>query len=167
LAGALLTNSSQWCAYLSISATLQWEVWPPFPVKFGAMLGFSVQINFPAGSTPGSTQLTFQIGCIVSISLNLGVVSGSASISLAFGLTITESGSTGITVSLTLTLSVSGSILQGLLGVTFTVEAGAALTLTSPQSFQATFGASIDVQICWCLDISFSISFQLSHQLSL
>jgi len=164
-AGALLTSSSQWCAYLAVSATMQWEVWPPLPVKFGAMLGFSVQINLPAGSTPGSTQLTFQIGAIVSISGNLGIVAASASISLAFGLAITESASTGVAVSLTLIVSASGSILKGMFGITFTAEAGAALALTSPQSFQASFDVSVDVQICWCLDVSFDIGFQISHQL--
>ena len=139
LAGALLTNSSQWASYLSITGTFQWEVWPPLPVKVGFLLGFSVQINFPAGSTPGSTQLTFQLGGIISIGGSLGpVVSVSASVSVVFSIVVTES--TGsVTLGLALVISASGKILGGLIGITFTAEAGGAFTLTHPQSFQATF----------------------------
>jgi hypothetical protein len=166
-AGALMTSSSQWAAYLSITGTFQWEVWPPNPVfKFGLLLGFSVQVNFPAGATPGSTQLTFQLGGIFTIKGSLGILSASASISLVFSIVVTTSGSTSVTLGLALILSANATILGGLVGITFTAEAGGAITLTSPQSFQATFDVSIDVQLCWVLSISFDASIQLSHQIS-
>jgi len=166
-AGALMTNSSQWAAYLSVTGTFQWEVWPPFPVKVGFLLGFSIQINFPAGSTPGSTQLTFQLGGIISIGGSLGpIISASASVSVVFSVVVTETGSASVTLGLMLIISASGKILGGLIGITFTAEAGGSFTLTSPQSFQATFDVSIDVQLCWVLDVSFDASIQFSHQLS-
>jgi hypothetical protein len=166
-AGALLTSSTQWNAGLAITGTLQWEVWPPIPVKVGFQLGFSVQISFPAGATLGNTQLTFQLGGIISISGGLGpFVQASASVSVVFSLVITESSSTSVSLGLMLIISASAKILDGCVGVTFTAEAGGAFTLTSPQSFQATFDVSIDVQVCWVLDISFEASIQLKHQLS-
>lgn len=166
-AGALLTNSSQWAAYVSINGTFQWEVWPPFPVKVGFLLGFSIQINFPAGSTPGTTHLAFQLGGIISIGGSLGpIVSVSASVSVVFSIVVTVSGPGSVTLGLALIISASGKILGGLVGIIFTAEAGGAFTLTNPQSFQATFDVSIDVQLCWVLSISFDASIQFSHQLS-
>jgi hypothetical protein len=166
-AGALLTSSTQWASYLAITGAFQWEVWPPIPVKVGFLLGFAVQINFGAGSTKGSTQLTFQLGGIISIGGNLGpFLSASASVSVVFSIVVTESTSASITLGLMLVISASARILQGLVGITFTSEAGGAFQLTNPQSFQATFDVSVDVQLCWVLDVSFDASIQFSHQLS-
>jgi hypothetical protein len=174
-AGALLTSTSLWSAYLTITGTFQWEVWPPIPVKVGFLLGFSVQINFAPDSAIGSTSLTFQLGGILSITGSLGptvgpfgpLLSASASVSVVFSLVITESTSTSVTLGLMLIISASAKIMGGLVGITFTAEAGGAITFTSPQSFQATFSVSLDVQLCWFIDISFSASIQFSHQLSL
>jgi hypothetical protein len=166
-AGALLTNSSQWSAYLSISGTFQWEVWPPVPLKVGFLLGFSVQINFPVGATAQSTQLVLQLGGVISIGGSLGpVLSVSASISLVFSFVVTISAPSSITIGVGLILSANGKVLQGLVGITFTAEAAGAVTVTSPQSVQATFSVSVDVQLCWVLDVSFSFSEQFKHQLS-
>jgi hypothetical protein len=166
-AGALLTSSTQWSSYLSITGIFQWEVWPPFPVKVGFLLGFTVQISFAPSGDPGSTQLIFQLGGIISIGGNLGpFLSASASVSVVFSLVITESTSTSVTLGLALIISVSAKVLSGLVGISFTAEAGGAFTLTSPQSFQATFSVSVDVQVCWVLDVSFDASIQFSHQLS-
>lgn len=166
-AGALLTGSSQWSSYLTITGTFQWELWPPIPVKVGFLLGFTLQLNFPIGATPQSTQLVFQLGGIIAIKGSLGpVVSVSASVSLVFSLIITESVHNSITVGAALILSANGTVLQGLVAITFTAEAAGAVTVTNPQSVQATFLVSVDVQLSWFLDVSFTFSEQFSHQLS-
>jgi hypothetical protein len=157
---------SQWSFYLNVSANFQWEVIPPIPVKAGFLLGFTVQVIFPGGTTSPIGQFTLQFGGIISIGGNLipGVLSLSASISLAFSLVIKSTNT--IEIGAMLILSANGKILSGLVGITFTAEAGGAVTVTNPQSVQATFTASVDVQVCWCLDVSFDISQQYTQQLS-
>ena len=69
-----------------------------------------------------------------------------------------------VSVGCALTLSANGQILSGLIGVTFTAEADG-LKVTSPQSVQATFSVSLDVQICWCVNVDFSESWQYTQAL--
>jgi len=64
-----------------------------------------------------------------------------------------------------LTISASGQILSGLVGITFTASASGLVTVTAPRSVQVTFAVSVDVQVCWFLDVSFSESFQFTHAL--
>jgi hypothetical protein len=73
--------------------------------------------------------------------------------------------SPAIGVGCQLTISVSGQLLSGLLGITFTAEAGGVVTVTSPQSVQANFDVSIDITVCWFLDVSFDESFQYTQSL--
>jgi hypothetical protein len=165
--GALLTASSQWSYYFTVNGNIQVPVFPP--VNAGGLLGIGIQVNFPAGTSPQTEQLTFQAGVIASVGGTLvpGLISASISISFAFTLAVTTGGgSTAVTIGCILVLSANGKLLGGLVGVTFTAEAAAAVTVTHPQSVSATFSISIDVQLCWFLDVSFSESVQYTKSLT-
>jgi hypothetical protein len=165
-AGALATASSQWAYYFTFSGNIQVPVFPP--VNAGGLQGLGIQVNYPAGSTPQTEQLTFQAGVIASVGGDLvpGLITASISVSFAFTLAVTTGGgSTAVTIGAILVLSANGKILGGLVGITFTAEAAGAVTVTHPQSVSATFDISIDVQLCWCLDVSFSESVQYTKSL--
>jgi hypothetical protein len=50
--GTLLSSSSQWLFYFNFSGTVQVAVLPPLPVQAGGIVGFALEVDFPAGSTP-------------------------------------------------------------------------------------------------------------------
>ena len=162
---AATTSTSQWNYFFTFSGNVQVPVFPL--IKAGGLLGFGLTINFPAGSIPGSTQISFQAGVIATVggSLVPGVLSIQGSVSFAFMLVITLGSSPAIGVGCQLTITVSGQLLSGLVGISFTAQAGALVTVTSPQSVQATFTVSIDITLCWFLNIDFSESFQYTQSL--
>jgi hypothetical protein len=162
---AMTTSTSQWSYYFTFSGNVQVPVFPL--VKAGGLVGFGLTINFPAGSIKGSEQISFQAGVIATVggSIVPGVVSLQGSVSFAFMLVITLGPSPAIGVGCQLTIGVSGQLLSGLLGISFTAQATGVVTVTSPQSVQATFGVSIDITLCWFLDISFSETFQYTESL--
>jgi hypothetical protein len=67
---------------------------------------------------------------------------------------------TTVSVGCALALSVTGAILDGLVSIAFAASAIGMVTVTDPKSVQATFDVSIDVTICWFLDIGFDVAFQ-------
>ena len=166
-AGALVTASSQWSFYFTFSGNIQVPVVPP--IKAGGLLGLSITINFPAGSSPQSESVSFQAGVIASVGGTLVPDLITASISLSLALTLAVStvsgGSTSFSIGAILVLSASGKILGGLVGITFTAEASGAVTVTDPRSVTATFDISVDVQLCWYLDVSFSESVSYTKSL--
>jgi hypothetical protein len=161
----LLGTSSQWRYYFTFSGTVQVPVFPL--VKAGGLVGFGIQINFPVGTTPQSEQLSFQLGVIITVGGDLipGVLKLQASVSFAFTLVVGLGASTTITVGVALIISASGMILSGLIGITFTAEAAGNVTVTVPRSVQATFDVSVDVTLCWFLDVSFDESVQYTKSL--
>ena len=165
-AGALETSSSQWSYFLTLSGSAQFPVSPL--VKAGGLLALGITVNFPAGTSPQSKQLSFSFGVIATTGRDIvpGVLKVQASVSFAFMLVVTISTSDSVAVGCMLAISASGQILSGLVGITFTAQASALVTVTSPQSVQATFTVSLDVQVCWCLDVSFSESFQFTYALT-
>jgi len=162
---ALATSSSQWSYFLTLSGSAQFPVFPL--VKAGGLLGLGITVNFPAGSSPQSEQLSFSFGVIATIGGDIvpGVLKVQASVSFAFMLVVTISASDSVAVGCILTISASGQILSGLVGITFTASASGLVTVTAPRSVQVTFAVSVDVQVCWFLDVSFSESFQFTHAL--
>jgi hypothetical protein len=162
---ATTTSTSQWSYYFTFSGNVQVPVFAL--VKAGGLIGFGITINFPAGSVPGSQQISFQAGVIATVggSLVPDVLSLQGSVSFSFMLVITLAASPSIGVGCQLTITVSGQLLSGLVGISFTAQAAGIVTVTSPQSVQATFGVSIDITLCWFLNIDFSETFQYSQSL--
>ena len=165
-AGALLGSSSQWSYFFTFSGSAQVPVFPL--VKAGGLIALGITVNFPAGTLPQSEQLSFSFGVIMTVGGDIvpGVLKIQASISFAFMLVVTIAASDSVAVGCALTISASGQILSGLVSITFTAEADGLVTVTSPQSVQVTFAVSVDVQVCWFLDVSFSESFQYTHALT-
>jgi hypothetical protein len=165
--GALLSSSSVWSYYFTFSGSAQFPV-PPFPlVKAGGLIAFGITVNFPAGTVPQSEKLSFSYGVVATIGSEIvpGVLKIQASVSFAFMLVVTISTSDSVAVGCALTIHANGQILSGLVGITFTAEASGLVTVTSPQSVQATFSFSVDVQVCWVLNVSFGESFQFTQAL--
>jgi len=166
---ALLTSSSQWFLATSFNGSLQVPVLPP--IYAGGVIGFSMEGDFASGSTPSKETITLQAGVIVSIGGNLipGILSLSASVTYGYQLTIVTTSPQSIGLGLILILTASGSVLGGLVGISFTAEAIASLTLQfSPCQLTAaaTFLASVDVTLGWFLDITVSVSTTYSHAMS-
>jgi hypothetical protein len=165
---ALLTSTSQWFFAASFNGSLQVPVLPP--IYAGGVIGFSMEGDFPSGSTPAQQTISLLAGVIVSVGGNLipGVLSLSASVTYAYQLTIGIS-SPSIGLGVVLILSVSGQVLGGLVGISFSAEAIASLTL-QPAAHQltasATFLASVDVTLGWFLDVTVSFSVTYSHATS-
>lgn len=159
-AAAMFSSSSQWSFFFQFSGNAQLVVVAPF--KAGGLVAFGITYNFPAGTKPESKQLSFQFGVIVSVggSIIPHVLELSASVSFSFELVVTFSTSTAVAIGAILAISGSGKILGGLVGLAFTATATGLLTLTSPQSVTATFDISVDITLCWFLDISFDVSAQ-------
>jgi hypothetical protein len=171
---ALLTSSSVWTYYLSLSGSVQVPV-PAFPaVKAGGSLALGISINFPTGTVPQSESLSFSVGWIITVGSDLipGLVMAEASTSFAFMLVVTIGASDSVGIGCALTISATASIpdtgnqkVDGLFKISFTAEASAVVTVSTPQSVQATFSVSVDVTVCWFLSVSFSESFQFTQAL--
>jgi hypothetical protein len=157
---------------------MQWAVIPGVPVYVGFLLSFGVSHGFAAGSSPASTQVSFQLGGIASIGGTLipGVIAVQASLSLAFSLSISFASTDSVALGLILTLSVSASIpasgsAKGLFAISFSAEASGSIIDNNPSltdlnlSLQATFGVSVDVSVCWFINISFSETVQYTQAL--
>ncbi|HEY6922925.1 MAG TPA: hypothetical protein VI653_05620, partial [Steroidobacteraceae bacterium] len=159
-AGDLFTSSSQWSFFFNLSGSIQWAIFPP--IYAGGLLGLGIQANFPAGTRPQSQQLSFQIGVVASVGGDIvpGVLKLQGQVSFAFMLIIGTGPATTVTIGCGLALSVSGQILSGLVGITFAAAANGLVTVTDPKSVQATFDVSVDVVLCWFLDITFDVAFQ-------
>jgi hypothetical protein len=162
----LFTSSAQWSFLFNLGGSVQWAVFPP--IFAGGLIGFGAVVNFPAGTRPQSEQLSFQIGVIASVGGDIvpGVLKLQGSISFAFILVVALEPTTSVTIGCALTLSVTGSILSGLVAITFAASATGLVTVTTPKSVQATFDVSVDVAICWFLDISFDVAFQYTQSLN-
>ncbi len=166
---ALLTSTSQWFLSTSFNGSLQVPIIPP--IYAGGVIGFTMEGDFPSGSTPAKETITLQAGVIVSIGGNLipDVLSLSASVTYAYQLSIVTTSPQSIGIGLVLILAASGQVLGGLVGISFTAEAIAALTL-QPSPCQltaaATFLASVDVTLGWFFDITVSVSTTYSHTIS-
>ncbi len=166
---ALLTSSSQWFLATSFNGSLQVPVLPP--IYAGGVIGFSMEGDFASGSTPSKETITLQAGVIVSVGGDLipDILSLSASVTYGYQLTIVTSSPQSIGLGLILILTASGSVLGGLVGISFTAEAIASLALQfSPCQLTAaaTFLASVDVTLGWFLDITVSVSTTYSHAMS-
>jgi hypothetical protein len=172
------TVSEQWSYYFNVSGTMQWAPIQGIPVYAGFLLSFGVTHQFAAGSIAASTQLSFQLGGIVSVSANLvpNVINAQASISFAYSLVINIAQTDSITIGVILTLSVSASVpasgnAKGLLRITFSAAASGNIIVTDPSlthlqlSLQATFSISIDVSVCWFIDVDFSNTIQYTQAL--
>jgi hypothetical protein len=167
------TITEQWSYYFNLGGNMQWAVIPSIPVYVGFLLSFGVSHTFAAGSAPASTQVSFQLGGIASIGGTLipDVLSAQASLSLAFSLAISFSSTDSVALGLILTLSASASIpatgsAKGLFAISFSAEAsGTIIDNNQKFSLQATFGVSVDVSVCWFIDISFSETIQYSQSL--
>lgn len=177
----LLTSTSQWFLSTSFSGSIQVPVFPPPPASIiyaGGVITFSMEGDFPSGSSPAKETITLQAGYIISVGKDLGIVSGNISVTYAYQLSIVTTSPQSIGIGLALILAVSGSLLSfpggggvvgGLLGVSFTAEALATLTLQpSPcmLTAAATFLASVDITIAWFLDITVSVQTTYSHSIS-
>lgn len=165
----LLTSSSQWFLATSFTGSLQVPVLPP--IYAGGAIGFSMEGDFPSGSTPAKETINLQAGVIVSVGGDLipGVLSLSASVTYGYQLTIVTTSPQSIGLGLMLILQASGSVLGGLVGISFTAEAIASLTLQpSPclLTAAATFMASVDVTLGWFLDITVSVTTTYSQSVS-
>ncbi|MGA8383361.1 MAG: hypothetical protein WB710_19735 [Stellaceae bacterium] len=165
-AGALLTSSAQWIFYFTFAGNVQVPVFPL--VKAGGLVGFGLEVDFPAGTTPQSEKLTFQLGVIISVGGDIvpGVLKLQASVAFAFKLVVVLSGSTSVSVGVGLILSGSGQILDGLVGISFTAEADGLITVTTPRAVQATFDIQVDVSLCWFLDVNFDVQTQYTKTLA-
>ena len=176
---ALLSSTSTWFLATSFSGTMQVAVLPPIPIYVGGMIMFSLEGDFASGSTPAKETITLQAGVVFAVGTNLGILSAGASVTYAYQLTIVVTSPQSIGVGLVLILFVSagilnsfpggGSIVGGLVSISFTAEALATLTL-QPSPCQltaaATFLASVDLTLAWFIDISFSFSISYSHAVS-
>jgi hypothetical protein len=164
-AGDLFSSSAQWSFSFSFSGNIQWAIFPP--IFAGGLLGLGIAANFPAGTRPQTEQLSFQIGVIASVGGDIvpNVVRLQGSVSFSFMLVIGLGPMTTVSIGCGLVLSVSGQILSGLVGITFTASATGLVTVTDPKSVQATFDVSVDVQLCWFLDISFDVAFQYTQSI--
>jgi hypothetical protein len=166
---ALLTSTSQWFVATNFNGSLQVPVFPP--IYAGGVIGFSMEGDFPSGSTPAKETITLMAGVIVSVGGDLipDVLSLSASVTYAYQLAIVTTSPQSIGLGLVLILSASGQVLGGLVGISFTAEAIASLTLqpsTSQLTAAATFLASVDVTLGWFLDITVSVSTTYSHTMT-
>jgi hypothetical protein len=162
-AGALFGSTSQWNFNFNLSGNMQWQIFPPIFV--GGLLGFGVSAAFPAGDKPQSESLSFQIGVIASVGGNIvpGVLKIQGSVSFSFMLIVGVAPSTSVTIGCGIGLSVSGSILDGLVALSFGANANGLVTVTSPRSVQGNFDVSIDITICWFLVIGFDMSWQYTQ----
>jgi len=149
----------------NFSGSIQWAIYPP--IFAGGLIGLGITANFPAGTRPQSEQLSFQIGVIASVGGDIvpNVVKLQGSVSFSFMLVIGLGPMTTVSIGCGLTLSVTGQILSGLVGITFSASATGLVTVTDPKSVQATFDVSVDVQLCWFLDISFDVAFQYTQSI--
>ncbi len=165
---ALLGSSSQWIFGFTFSGSIQVAIIPSIPVKAGGMVAFGLQLAFPAGKLPQSETFSFEAGVIITIGGNLvpGVLQLEASIAFAFKLVIVVTGSTSVSMGVALIFTAKGMVLGGLIGITFTAEADGMITVTSPQAVQATFSVSVDICVCWFINIPFSTSVQYTKQLT-
>lgn len=166
---ALLTSTSQWFLATSFNGSLQVPVFPP--IMAGGVIAFSMEGDFPAGTTPAKETITLQAGVIVSVGGDLipGILSLSASVTYAYQLAIVTTSPQSIGMGLVLILSASGQVLGGLVGISFTAEAIASLTLQpSPCKLTAaaTFLASVDVTLGWFFSITVSVSTTYSETTS-
>jgi hypothetical protein len=161
-----LVSTSQWSYFLTFSGSAQFPVFPL--VYAGGLASLGITINFPAGTLPQSEVLSFSFGVIATVGGDIvpGVLELQASISFAFMLVVTISTNDSVAVGCALTIKGQGQILSGVVTITFTAEASGVVTVTSPQSVQVTFSVSLDVQVCWCLDVSFSESWQFTQALA-
>jgi len=164
-AGNLFSSTSRWMFSFTINGNMQWAVFPP--IFAGGLLGFGIQVYFPAGTAPQSETLSFQIGVIASIGGNIvpNVLKVEGSVSFSFMLVIGMGASTSVAIGCGLTISVTGSILNGLLALTFSATATGLVAVTNPKSVQATFDVSVDITICWFLDIAFDLTFQYTQSI--
>ena len=164
-AGDLFSSSAQWSFLFNFSGSIQWAIYPP--IFAGGLIGLGITANFPAGTRPQSEQLSFQIGVIASVGGDIvpNVVKLQGSVSFSFMLVIGLGPMTTVSIGCGLTLSVTGQILSGLVGITFSASATGLVTVTDPKSVQATFDVSVDVQLCWFLDISFDVAFQYTQSI--
>jgi hypothetical protein len=166
--GALATASSNWSANFGIDGSAQVAL-PSFPLlKVGGLMGLKLGVDFPAGNTPQTETITFQVGFIATLGGDLipPVVSLKASISIAFVLVQdTTPNKPSIGVGSMMALSASGAVLGGLVAVTFTAEAMAIIVVTEPRSLRGTFDVSVDVTVCWFVSVSFSESADFSTAL--
>ncbi len=112
-----------------------------------------------------------QAGAIVSVGGDLipDIISLSASVTYAYQLSIVITSPQSIGIGLVLILQASGSVLGGLVGISFTAEGIASLTLQpSPCQLTAavTFLASVDVTLGWFFDVTISVQTTYSHAMS-
>jgi hypothetical protein len=167
--GALFGSSAQWLFYFNFNGTVQVAVLPPLPAKAGGLVAFGLEVGFPAGTVKQSEKLSFSLGVIVTVGGDIvpGVLKLQASVAFAFKLAvgITSGGPASVTVGVGLILSGSGQILSGLVGISFTAEADGLITVTAPRSVTASFDISVDVSLCWFLDVSFDVQTQYKHAL--
>lgn len=173
-AGALFGSSAQWLFYFNFSGTVQTAVLPPLPAKAGGLASFGLEVDFPAGKIKQTEKLSFSLGVIATVGGDIvpKVLKLQASVAFAFKLNIgiTSGGPTSVTVGVGLILSGSAQIpssgsLSGLASITFTAEADGLITVTTPRTVTATFDISVDVSLCWFLDVSFDVQTQYKHAL--
>jgi len=165
---ALLTSTSQWFMYVNFSGSLQAPIFPPLPVYAGGALVFKMEGAFPSGATPAQEQITLQGGVIISVGGDIipDVVNLEASVTYGYQLVIVTTAPRSIGVGVMLILAASGKILDGLVGISYTVEAdGLLIWQFSPCQLtaQATFDAQVDVTVGWFFNGTVEIQTQYSH----
>jgi hypothetical protein len=148
--------------------------WIVDPLAGNGLIDLGVQNNLPA--------LTIQAGIGLGLTIDLGIASGSASITIAFQLDIAGS---GITLMAILTGQASVSVLGGLASASITLSAGIGFGLKplvpsvtvslSPPSLTigsetitllATCSVGIHITICWVISIGWDGSWQFSQSVS-
>lgn len=162
----LSTSSTQWSFSCTLNGSIQWAIVIP-KVYVGGLIGFGISATFPAGNSAQSESLSFQLGVIASIGGDIvpKVIHIEGSISFSFMLIVGIAPSTSVAVGCGLAMSVSGSLLSGLLAISFGANANGLVTVTDPKSVQATFDVSVDVTVCWFLSVGFDESFQYTQSI--
>ena len=172
------TITEQWSYHFNIGGKdkpteMQWAIIPGIPVYVGFLFGFGVNHQFASGSIPASTQVSFQLGGIVSVGGEIipGLIHAEISLSLSLNLILGFAATDTITIGVALTMTVSADIASGLFAISFSASAAGniidsdPLSLTLRFSLQASFSVSVDVTVCWLVDVSFSESFQYTQSL--
>ncbi len=149
--------------------------WIATPLAGNGMMTLGVENSAP--------DLTIQAGIGLGIAIDLGIASGSASITLAFQLNIDGN---SITLMVILTGQASVSVLDGLASASLTLSAALGLSLNpalpipkllpgSPEQLEipsiditllASVSVGIHITICWVVSISWDGSWQFSQSIS-
>ena len=142
--------------------------WIASPLAGNGLMNFGVQKSLPA--------FVIQAGIGLGLAIDLGIASGSASITIAVELDVTTG---SITVIATLTGQASVDVLDGLASASLTLSAGLGFEVAPPPTPQispptveipavdvtllATCSVGIHLSICWVVSVSWDGSWEFQQ----